>query len=48
MVKNSDSLKYVFEKLLRSKKTRELLGENAKKIMESKKEHDIGLVFIFD
>ena len=38
MVKNSDSLKYVFEKLLRSKKTRELLGENAKKIMKSKKD----------
>ena len=38
MVKNSNSLKHVFEKLLRSKQKRELFGVNAKKIMESKKD----------
>jgi len=38
MVKNSNSLKHVFERLMKSKQRRELFGVNAKKIMESKKD----------
>ena len=38
MVKNSDSLKHVFERLLKSRQRKELFGKNAKKIMESKKD----------
>ena len=38
MVKNSSSLKHVFERLLKSRQRRELFGINAKKIMESKKD----------
>ena len=38
MVKNSSSLKHVFERLLKSRQRRELFGANAKKIMESKKD----------
>ena len=38
MVKNSSSLKHVFERLLKSRQRRELFGVNAKKIMESKKD----------
>ena len=38
MVKNSNSLKHVFERLMKSKQRRELFGANAKKIMESKKD----------
>lgn len=38
MVKNSNTLKHVFERLLKSKQRRELFGNNAKKIMESKKD----------
>ncbi len=38
MVKNSKTLKHVFERLLKSKQRRELFGNNAKKIMESKKD----------
>ena len=38
MVKNSNTLKLVLERLLKSKQRRELFGNNAKKIMESKKD----------
>jgi len=37
MVKNSKTLKHLFEKLIRSKQRRELFGSNAKKLLESKK-----------
>ena len=37
MVKNSIPLKHLFEKLIKSKKRRELFGSNAKKLLESKK-----------
>ena len=36
MVKNSKSLKHVFERLLKSKQRRELFGENAKKLLNEK------------
>ena len=36
MVKNSKSLKHVFERLLKSKQRRELFGNNAKKLLQSK------------
>ena len=38
MVKESSMLKGVFQKLIKSKNKRELFGNNAKKIMESKKD----------
>ncbi len=38
MIKNSKTLKHVFERLIKSKQRRELFGNNAKKIMESKKD----------
>ena len=38
MVKNSTTLKHLFEKLIKSKKRRELFGSNAKKLLESKKD----------
>ncbi|MDG2159463.1 MAG: glycosyltransferase N-terminal domain-containing protein [Gammaproteobacteria bacterium] len=38
MVKSSNTLKHVFERLLKSKQRRELFGENAKKIMIAKKD----------
>jgi len=38
MVKNANTLKHVFERLLKSKQRRELFGENAKKIMIKKKD----------
>jgi len=38
MVKNSNTLKHVFERLLKSKQRRELFGNNAKKIIESKQD----------
>ena len=37
MVKNSQTLKHVFERLLKSKQRRELFGSNALKLLESKK-----------
>ena len=37
MVKNSTTLKHLFEKLIKSKQRRELFGSNAKKLLESKK-----------
>jgi len=37
MVKNSQTLKHVFERLLKSKQRRELFGNNALKLLESKK-----------
>ena len=36
MVKNSNTLKHVFERLLKSKQRKNLFGDNAKKIMHSK------------
>ena len=36
MVKNSQSLKHVFEKLIKSKQRRELFGSNAKALLQSK------------
>ena len=36
MVKNSQTLKHVFERLLKSKQRRELFGNNAIKLLESK------------
>ncbi len=38
MIKESSTLKNVFQKLIRSKSKRELFGNNAKKIMDSKKD----------
>ena len=38
MVKSSTTLKHVFERLIKSRQRRELFGNNAKKIMESKKD----------
>ena len=37
MVKNSKTLKHVFERLIKSKQRRELFGINAKKILDTKK-----------
>ena len=37
MVKNSETLKHVFERLIKSKQRRELFGSNAKKLLESRK-----------
>ena len=37
MVKNSQTLKHVFERLLKSKQRRELFGNNALKLLQSKK-----------
>ena len=37
MVKNSQTLKHVFERLIKSKKRRELFGNNALQLLESKK-----------
>ena len=37
MVKNSQTLKHVFERLVKSKQRRELFGNNALKLLESKK-----------
>ena len=36
MVKNSSTLKHVFERLIKSKQRRELFGANAKKILKTK------------
>ena len=36
MVKNSKSLKHVFERLLKSKQRRDLFGDNAKKLLQKK------------
>jgi len=36
MVKNSKSLKHVFERLLKSKQRRDLFGENAKRLLQKK------------
>ena len=37
MVKNSETLKHVFGRLIKSKQRRELFGSNAKKLLESRK-----------